>query len=141
MKNIEKERKARAKVTKRALLDLNVKTKKKKAKKVEIDDSGSEGSEISLHESSTSLIDNEETDCEEFEISTSGTVTTENIKDNCFILVKFDKKGAVVYYVGKVIRHYSSTEFKVSYLRKKPGSSWSFVFPNVTDEHRYCVHY
>ncbi|KAK9680350.1 Phospholipase A2-like domain [Popillia japonica] len=55
--------------------------------------------------------------------------------DNGFILVKFEKKTSVVYYVGKVLSHYSPMELKVSYLRKKPGSSWSFVFPDVEDIH------
>lgn len=60
----------------------------------------------------------------------------EKINDNCFVLVKFAKKKSIVYYVAKVISHYSKTEFKVSYLRKKPGLSCVLcVFPNIEDEH------
>ena len=96
-KKIEKERRAKAIVMKRALKDKNSKPKMKKAKKLEKYDSESEDSEIKA-------ID----------------ISAKNIKDNCFLLVKFERKTSVLHYVGKVISHYSGTEFKVSYLRKKP---------------------
>lgn len=60
-------------------------------------------------------------------------VIPENIKDGSFVLVRFPKKKSIIYYVGKVESHYSKTEFKISYLRKKSGYSWTFVFPNVKD--------
>lgn len=85
------------------------------------------------------MLDTDEDDCDESQVEITIDVRPEYIKDNCFILVKFEKKSSVVYYVGKVISHYSSTEFKVSYLRKKPGSSWSFVFPNIEDEHTVYI--
>lgn len=58
-------------------------------------------------------------------------VIPENIKEGSFILVRFPKKKNIIYYVGKVVGHYSQTEFNVSYLRKKPGFSWTFVFPII----------
>ena len=66
-------------------------------------------------------------------------VTPEKIKDNCYVLVKFEKKTSVVYYVGKVLSHYSDTEMKISYLRKKPGLSWSFFFPDIEDIHTLYI--
>ena len=50
------------------------------------------------------------------------------------MLVKFEKKKSVIYYVGQIIKHYSLTEVMVSFLRKKPGSSMKFVFPGVEVE-------
>ena len=109
---------------KRSLKELNSRQKKKKAKKIESnDDSGeSEGSQFSLRESSTSPVDldlDKKTD--DLSINNNLNVTPEKIKDNCYVLVKFEKKTSVVYYVGKVFSHYSDTEMKINYLRKKPG--------------------
>lgn len=121
---------------KRSLADFNLKTKNKKAKTKESDESDCDGSDISFQESSTSITDEDETEHENCEMNRSQLtvdVIPENIKDGSFILVRFPKKKSIVYYVGKVIGHYSQTEFKVSYLRKKPGCSWTFVFPNVED--------
>ena len=61
-------------------------------------------------------------------------VDPENVKDGAYVLVKFEKKQSVIYYVGQIIKHYSLTEVMVSFLRKKPGSSMKFVFPDVKDE-------
>lgn len=138
LKKLEQERRARAKQTKRVLKDLNSKIKNKKAKNTESDDSEHDGSDISFQESSTSIIDEDETDCDNFE-DTSIDVIPDNIKDSSFILVRFPKKKSVVYYVGKVMSHYSRTEYKVSYLRKKPESSWTFVFPNIEDIHTVYI--
>ncbi|KAL3275035.1 hypothetical protein HHI36_019807, partial [Cryptolaemus montrouzieri] len=127
---------ARAKQMKRFLEDLNLKIKNKKAKNGDNDGSKSEESDISLHESSTSIIDGDETDCDNFETGAMTIdVIPDNIKDGSLILVKFPKKKSIVYYVGKLMRHYNQTEIKVSYQRKKPGLS--FVFPNVEDIHTY----
>lgn len=38
--------------------------------------------------------------------------------------------------MGKVLNHYSPTELRVFYIRKKPGS-WSFIF---RDEDIYTVY-
>lgn len=129
LKKIEQERKVRAKAVKRSLKELNSRQKKKKAKKIESDEDSeeSEGTQLSLRESSTSSVDletDEETD--DCSINNNLNVIPEKIKDNCYVLVKFKRKTCVVYYVGKVLSHYSSTELKISYLRKKPGLSWSF---------------
>lgn len=142
LKKIEQERKARAKAVKRSLKELNSRQKKKKAKQIESDEDSeeSEGSQFSLRESSTSPIDfetDEETD--DRSIHNNLNVTPEKIKDDCFVLVKFEKKTSVVYYVGKVLSHYSGTELKISYLRKKPGSSWSFFFPVIEDIHTLYI--
>ncbi|XP_039759705.1 uncharacterized protein LOC120633562 [Pararge aegeria] len=141
LKKIEQERKARAKAVKRSLKELNSRQKKKKPKQIESDEDSeeTEGSQFSLRESSTSPIDfetDEETD--DRSINDNLNVTPEKIKDNCFLLVKFAKKTSVVYYIGKVLSHYSPTELKISYLRKKPGS-WSFFFPDIEDIHTLYI--
>lgn len=136
LKKLEQERRARARQMKRSLADFNLKTKNKKAKTKESDESDCDGSDISFQENSTSITDEDETEHENFDMNRSQLtvdVIPENIKDGSFILVRFPKKKSIIYYVGKVIGHYSQTEFKVSYLRKKPGCSWTFVFPNVED--------
>lgn len=140
LKKLEQERRARAREMKRVLPDLNSKPKnKKKIRKVESDDSESEGSQISFQESSTSSFDFDESDESNEDTSRCDTIdiTSENIKENSFILVKFEKKTPV-YYVGKVLSCYSRREFRVSYLRKKPGS-WSFVFPDIEDIHTLYI--
>ncbi|KAK9887240.1 hypothetical protein WA026_021086 [Henosepilachna vigintioctopunctata] len=63
----------------------------------------------------------------------NSNVTPEKIKDNCYVFVKFEKKNSVVYCVAKVISHYSSTELKVPYLRKRPALSRSFFFLNIEE--------
>ncbi|KAJ8737586.1 hypothetical protein PYW08_000181 [Mythimna loreyi] len=96
--------------------------------------------EGSQAESSISPIDfetDEETD--DRSIHNNLNVTPEKIKDDCFVLVKFEKKTSVVYYVGKVLSHYSGTELKISYLRKKSGSSWSFFFPVIEGIHTLYI--
>lgn len=60
-------------------------------------------------------------------------VLAENIEEKSFVLVKFEKKKSVIYYVGQVLLKYSSSEYKVSFLRKKPNA-WRFVFPTTKDE-------
>lgn len=137
MKRLEKERKSKAREIKRALSLLNEdyvkssKPKRNKTKEIEIICSDSE-TDISLRESSASPFDvleeNEEEDDHEV------PVDPENVKDGAFVLVKFEKKKSVIYYVGQIIKHYSLTEVMVSFLRKKPGSSMNFVFPDVKDE-------
>ena len=44
-----------------------------------------------------------------------------------FVLVEFEKKKSVLYYVGKVLKKYSPIEYKISFLRKKPNTL-KFVF-------------
>ncbi|KAG5887166.1 hypothetical protein JTB14_002521 [Gonioctena quinquepunctata] len=142
LKKLEQERRARARQMKRSLADFNLKTKNKKAKNTESDESDCDGSDISFQESSTSIIDEDETEHENFEMNRSQLtvdVLPENIEDGSFILVRFPMKKSIIYYVGKVVGHYSQTEFKVSYLRKKPGFSWTFVFPNVEDIHTVYI--
>ncbi|CAF4937022.1 unnamed protein product [Pieris macdunnoughi] len=137
LKKLEQERRARARQLKRSLDDFNLKVKNKKAKNTR-----SDGSDISFQESLTSITDENETDHENFEMNRSHVtvdVIPENIKDGSFILVRFPKKKSIVYYVGKVVSHYSQSEFKVSYLRKKPGFARTFVFPNVKDIHTVYV--
>ena len=94
-KKIEQERKARAKAVKRSLKELNSKQKKKKAKQIESDEDSeeSEESQFSLRESSTSPVNfetDEETD--DRSINNHLNVTPDKIKDNCFVLVKFEKR-------------------------------------------------
>lgn len=141
LKKLEQERRARARQMKRSLVDFNLK-EKKKAKVLESNESDCDGSDISFQESSTSTIDEDETEHENFEMNRSQLtvdVIPENIKDGSFILVRFPKKKSIIYYVGKVVSHYSETEFKISYLRKKPGYSWTFIFPNVEDIHTVYI--
>ncbi|KAG5874217.1 hypothetical protein JTB14_019192 [Gonioctena quinquepunctata] len=142
LKKLEQERRARARQMKRSLANFNSKTKNKKAKNTGSDESDCDGSDISFQESSTSITDEDETEQENFEMNRSQLtvdVIPENIEDGSFILVRFPKKKSIIYYVGKVVSHYSQTEFKVSYLRKKPGFSWTFVFPNVEDIHTVYI--
>lgn len=82
---------------------------------------------ISLRESSASPV------TEESDIENEAPVLTEDIKEKCFVLVKFEKKKTVSHYVGQIVTKYSATEYNVSFLRKKPGT-WKFVFPNTKDE-------
>lgn len=44
----------------------------------------------------------------------------DQVKVNDFLLVKFEKKNTVVYYVAKVMSKYNLTEYQVLYLRKNP---------------------
>ncbi|CAB3229729.1 unnamed protein product [Arctia plantaginis] len=137
VKRLEKERKSKARELKRALSLLNEdydrssKPKRNKTKELETVSSDSE-TNISLRESSASPFDvfeeNEEEDDHQ------EPVDPENVKDGAYVLVKFEKKKSVIYYVGQIIKHYSLTEVMVSFLRKKPGSSMKFVFPDVKDE-------
>lgn len=111
---------------KRSLKKLNSRQNKKKARKVESDEDSeeSEGSQFSLRESSTSPVDSEmDEETDDSSINNNLNVTPEKIKENCYVLVKFEKKTSVVYYVGKVFCLYSDTEMQISYLRKKPGLS------------------
>ncbi|XP_044762023.1 uncharacterized protein LOC123319221 [Coccinella septempunctata] len=137
MKRLEKERKSKAREIKRALSLLNEdcdkssKPKRNKTKEIETTSSESE-TDVSLRESSASPFDmleenEEEDDSEE-------PVDPENIKNGAYVLVKFEKKKSVIYFVGQIIEHYSLTEVMVSFLRKKPGSSMKFVFPDIKDE-------
>lgn len=113
---------------KRILEGFSLKTKTKEAKNI------NEVSAISLHESLSCIIDEDETDSVDLEMDTRQftlDVIPDNIKDNFFILVKFPKNKSVVYCIEKVMSDFSRTEFKVSYLIKKPRLLWTFVFPNV----------
>lgn len=106
LKKIEQERKARAKAVKRSLKELNSRQKKKKAKKIESDEDSeeSESSQLSLRKSSTSPVDLEmDEETEDCSINDNLNVIPEKIKDNCYVLVRFEKNISVVYYVGKVL--------------------------------------
>ncbi|GBP71468.1 hypothetical protein EVAR_103353_1 [Eumeta japonica] len=104
--------------------------KRKKTKEIETISSDSE-TDIILRESSASPFDmleeNEEDDYEE-------PVDLENIKDNAYRLVKFEKETSVIYHVGQIIKHYRLTEVMVSFLRTKPRSFMKFVFPDVKNK-------
>lgn len=58
---------------------------------------------------------------------------SENIEIGDFLLIKFEKKKTVLYYVAKVISKYNTTDYQVSYLRKRPGNC-TFTFPMVEDK-------
>lgn len=72
-------------------------------KKTERDDSESVESLISLQESSTFLLDVDESYVDVSQCDITIGVTPENIKEYSFLLVKFEKKIYVVYYVDKVL--------------------------------------
>ncbi|KAI4456655.1 hypothetical protein MML48_8g00010095 [Holotrichia oblita] len=137
MKRLEKERKSKAREIKRALSLLNEdcdkssKPKRNKTKEIETS-SGDSETDVSLRESSASSFDKLEENEEEDDYEEP--VNHENIKNGTYVLVKFEKKKSVIYYVGQIIQHYSLTEVMVSFLRKKPGSFMKFVFPGVKDE-------
>lgn len=131
-KKQEQERRQRAKEMKRVLhllSDSNITTKPKKQKKTEETDSEDE-TYMSFRESSCSPI---EEMSEGSDIENEIPVLAEHIKEESFVLVKFEKKKSVLHYVGQVVTKYSPTEYKVLFLRKKPGT-WKFVFPNTKDE-------
>ncbi|KAL3270273.1 hypothetical protein HHI36_009326, partial [Cryptolaemus montrouzieri] len=141
-KKLEHEREARTKAVRRSLKELNSRQKKKKAKKIECDEDseGSEGSRFSLWESSTSPVDLEiNVETEDRSINYNLNMTTVKINGNCYVLIKFEKETYVVHYIGKVLSHYSSTELKTSYLRKKPGLLWSFFLPDIKDIHTVYI--
>lgn len=143
LKKEEQERKRMAKEKKRVLNLLSdtetatkpqgvIKPKKRKTLKQKTDSEDETDCEdiISFRESSCSPIE------ESFEVSdleNDNVVLTENIKEGGFVLVKFEKKKTVLYYVGQVMKKYSPTEYHVSFLRKK-SKGWAFVFPNIKDE-------
>lgn len=137
MKRLEKEQKSKAREMKRTLnllnedCDKSSKPKRKKTKEIETVSSDSE-TDVTLRESSASPFDVLEENEEEDDYVVP--VDPENIKDDAYVLVKFEKKTSVIYYVGQIIKHFSLTELMVSFLRKKPGSSMKFVFPDVKDE-------
>lgn len=113
---------------------LNISTctePKKLKKKMKNNKSESETSEINNQECSSSDLSDDDVVSEK----ETYAVKPENIKDNSLVFIKFAKKNSFVYNKGKILRHYSHTEFKVSYLRKIFGSSWSLVFPNIQDEY------
>ncbi|KAG5892730.1 hypothetical protein JTB14_001101 [Gonioctena quinquepunctata] len=120
MKKQEQERKQKAKEMKRALYllsDTNRATKPKGQIKTIETDSEDESS-ISLRESSCSPIDEMS---ERSDIETETPVMTENMKEESFVLVKFEKKKTVLQYIGQVVTKYNSTEYTVPFLRKKSG--------------------
>lgn len=145
LKKQELEKKQKAKEMKQALFSLSTKqkrlkktvntTKSKRQKKTVKPDSENEtdsedNANVSLRESSCSPT---EEMSEESDFQDETPVISVNIKEGCFVLVKFAKKTSVLYYVGQVLKKYSPTEYKVSFLRKKPGTS-KFVFPTTKDE-------
>lgn len=86
-------------------------------------------------EESLKLTDTDESTCnsEPEEMGQdSDTPKPDNIKIGDFLLVKFEKKKSVVYYVAKVISKYGVSEYEVSYLRKRPRA-YIFLFPTVED--------
>ena len=67
------------------------------------------------------------------EVINEEPVNPKHINIGDFLLIKFEKKKAVIHYVAKVVFKYNVTEYKVLYLRKKAGSS-KFIFPIVEDK-------
>ena len=142
LKKQEQERKQRAKEIKRALnllSDANLTLKSKRQKKTIETDSDDE-TDVSFRESSCSPI---EEISEGSDIETETPVISEDIKEECFVLVKFEKKKTALHYVGQVVTKYSLTEYSISFLRKKPDT-WKFIFPDTKDEGsvdiRYCMY-
>ncbi|XP_073956414.1 uncharacterized protein [Choristoneura fumiferana] len=144
LKKQELERKQKVKEMKRALslsgkqkrqkktVNIAKPKRQKKALKPnsENETDSEEGANVSLRESSCSPIQEMS---EESDFQDETPVMSVNIKEGCFILVKFEKKRFVLYYVGQVLKKYSPTEYNVSFLRKKSGT-WKFVFPSTKDE-------
>lgn len=57
----------------------------------------------------------------EEEVINEEPVNPEHINIGDFLLIKFEKKKTVIYYVAKVVFKYNVTEYEVLYLRKKAG--------------------
>lgn len=136
MKRLEKERKCKAREIKRALSLLNEdntvpsKQKRNKTKESNIILCSDSETDISLRESCDSPLDVVEESEDDYEVP----LDPENVKDGAFVLVKFEKKKSVQHFIGQIVKHFNVTEVMISFLRKKPGSSMNFVFPNVKDE-------
>lgn len=108
--------------------------KPKKQRRISEETESEDETIISLRGSSCSPLNEiSEESNEESEIDVDAPVTTVDIQEGCFVLIKFEKKKSVVHYVAQVMNKYSPTEYKVSFLRKKPGA-WKFVFPVTKDE-------
>lgn len=133
IKKMEQERKAKAREVRRALNVLSepVVTKPKRSRKTIEIASETESDDESAWESSSSFDELFEDSNTENEVPVS--INPQNITEESFLLIKFEKKKSVTYYVGQVIEKFNSSEFKISFLRKKPGS-WNFVFPTNKDE-------
>gem|GEM_PF-4842399 len=136
MKKKEQERKYNAKQIKRALKLLSKPKlanpkRLKKTQRTENDDEVE--TDISFRKSFTSpdAISEESDSANEHEPPVS--IDPQDIIVNSFLLVKFETKKLIHYYVGQVTDKYGSTKFKVSFLRKKAGS-WNFAFPSIKDE-------
>lgn len=141
IKKQEQERKNRAKEMKRALNLLSQTDKiakpKRQKKDTELETDSEDETNMSLRESGSSPLSTERSDFEE-DANNEEPVLSENINEQTFVLVKFEKKTTVLHYVGKVLKKYGPMEYNVSFLRKKPDS-WKFVFPNVKDEGTVCL--
>ncbi|KAL3288802.1 hypothetical protein HHI36_003235 [Cryptolaemus montrouzieri] len=140
VQKLEQDRRAREKQIKYILEDSNLKIKNKKAKNTDSDGSESEESDISLHESSTSIIDEDETDCDNFETGAMAIdVIPDNSKDGSFILVKFPKKKSIV---NKCRKSYEIQKWilKIIYNKQRTFSSDQlFSFSKVLDIRQlYC---
>lgn len=87
-------------------------------------DSDTDDCEISVRDSGSSDMDigDDEDDIETID----PIINPEMVKENSFVLVKFNKKKCTIYYVGKVLQLYNKTEYRVTYLRKKPDC-WNFI--------------
>lgn len=137
----EKQRKREVKLMKQKAKELKTAknllgltdTKKPKKKKVSLrmkpisDSDSSENELLKLSDDDDDKV-SDEGGVEEFDIP-----KPEHINIGDFVLVKFEKKKSVVYYVAKIISKYSLTEYQVLYLRKN-SRSYIFVFPDVEDQ-------
>ncbi|KAG5867740.1 hypothetical protein JTB14_010150 [Gonioctena quinquepunctata] len=92
---------------------------------------------------STSVSDDETVDTSDDNIDVSDDSSThsnvevteilpEIIKVEDFVLIKFERKKSVIYYVAHILS-LDGSNFTISYLRRK-GSTSTFVFPNTEDE-------
>lgn len=123
-------KKAKELKTAKKLLGLSEPSKRKKQKMASNVVTDSDSTDASLK-----LTDTDDDACilEQDEIEQDfDAPKPENIKIGDFLLVKFEKKKSVAYYVAKVISKYGVSEYEVSYLRKRPRT-YIFVFPNVED--------
>lgn len=59
-------------------------------------------------------------------------INSEEIKEDCFVLIKFVSKSSVTSFVGRVMAFVNETEIQVQFLRRKTGTS-QFYYPIQAD--------
>ncbi|KAG5869166.1 hypothetical protein JTB14_000289 [Gonioctena quinquepunctata] len=114
-------------------LEMNensVSPKKPKKLVVEYSDSTSVSDEYETVDTSDDNIDVSDDSSTRFDEEVA-EILPEMINVEDFVLIKFERKNSVIYYVAHILS-LDGSNFTISYLRRK-GSTSTFVFPNTED--------